>query len=308
MSKLAIALTLLVGAPVASVGVGVTAPALVRADDDVEVAGASSLAPITLPGGAHRSTSKRDLTKFEDMLQKTARTNHGRMARIEVLIWRGGEAWAAMKNLPDRLKEAGYNYVSFPAFDSEPGRVTPLAGVRKGEKDGLLGMWIETKDGGYVLLAWGHYTPDNPDNPGHPVGTKPAAAERPAIPAEPPTTTEDPVAAPMPNEPEPAATPEAPMEVPAVAEPEPTVAEPDKPAAPAPEAAAPAKPRAAAATKAPAKASRPSAKKPRVASQAKNTKTKSKGTPSSDPFKKLNDYNYVKYFGPISGPMYSSKW
>ena len=152
----------------------VVAPAPVWAapEDEVEVAGASRLAPIVLPNDAHRSTSAPELAKFEAALRKTAETNHGKIGKVEVLIWKGRRAKDAMKQLPERLKEAGYNCVTRPAFDAEPGRVTPLAAVRKDKKDDILGMWIQSGD--YALLVWGIYKPDNPENPGHPVGTPPA--------------------------------------------------------------------------------------------------------------------------------------
>jgi pyruvate/2-oxoglutarate dehydrogenase complex dihydrolipoamide acyltransferase (E2) component len=282
-------LNLLLLTTLTGVGGAALAPAPVLAAQDeegVERAVTSSLAPITLPDGARRSTVRRDLAKFEAALQKTAETNHGRMARIEVLIWPPDSGFTPFNQLPDRLKEAGYNYVSRPAFDAEPGRVTPVAAVRKGEKDGLLGMWIE--NGGYLLLAWGLYRPDNPANPGHPVGTPaPSAPNSPA--------NEEQGADPAPLAPEPA--------------PEPPAMEP----APAPR-ATPAKPRAAAAkqvaAKPAAKASQPRGQQnKRVARKPKGGRTMSAAERQARAIKKLNDYNYVKHFGPISGPMYrSTKW
>jgi hypothetical protein len=202
------ALPLLAGVAAAAAAPPVSArpaaAAVAQREKDVERAELSQLAMVRLPGAARRSTSKRDVAKFEDALQSIARTNHGRMARVEVLVWRGGEAWAAMKELPERLKDAGYGYAARPAFDAEPGRVTPFGAVRADKKDDLLGLWIETKDG-VALLAWGVYLPDNPSNPGHPAGESAAAPPAPAetsTPAAAPLPAADPAAVPA-SRPEP---------------------------------------------------------------------------------------------------------
>jgi hypothetical protein len=127
----------------------------------------SQVAEVRLPSGAYRSTSKGDLAKFTDALQSIAQKNHGKVTKTEVLIWRGGDADPAMKNLPARLKDAGYAYSALPAFDAEPGHVTPFGAMVKNKPHGLLGLWIETqnKGDGYVLLAWGRYQSDNPAEP-----------------------------------------------------------------------------------------------------------------------------------------------
>ena len=57
-----------------------------------------------------------------------------------------------------------------------------------------------------------------------------------------------------------------------------------------------------------AKVSQPRGQKA-VAQKPKDSGPKSPAERQAEALKKLNDYNYVKQFGPISGPMYrSTKW
>lgn len=152
------------------------AHALVRDDDDVDASfpkiAASTLAPIKLPEGARRALKQDDLDKFEVALQKVAEAAKGKIGKFEVLVWPGKDA---MKTLPDQMKQAGYSYTTQAAFDSDAGRITPVAAVArdpKEKREDLLGMWIE-KDG-FSLLVWGHY---KADSAARPASEKTAASE-----------------------------------------------------------------------------------------------------------------------------------
>lgn len=137
--------------------------AAIRADDPVERATTSTLGPITLPDGAFRSTNAPDLEKFESALGTVAKTNHGRIGKIEVLAWTDKEA---MKQLPERLKEADYDYTAAKTFEAEGAKVTPVTAISRAKEESranLVGMWVE-KDG-IILLAWGQFTSDSPDGP-----------------------------------------------------------------------------------------------------------------------------------------------
>jgi hypothetical protein len=108
------------------------------------------------------------------------------------LIWRGrGDVASAVEGMPDALSGADYKYAARPAFNAEPGRVTPFGAVRADRKDDLLGMWIETKDGGdkYALLVWGRFRPNKPaaaaTAPANDSGEPAAAAEPEVLPAAP---------------------------------------------------------------------------------------------------------------------------
>lgn len=156
------------------------APLSARAADggakEIEPASTSQIAPVQLPDGALRSNNTEDVAKFQDALQKIAETNHGRIGKVEVLVWSGT---AAMKTLPARLKDAGYGYEARPAVDAEPGRVTPFGATSTDGGDDLLGMWIEHE--GYALLIWGTYKADNAAKPGHPAAasaTKETTSEK----------------------------------------------------------------------------------------------------------------------------------
>jgi len=128
-----------------------------QTDQDIELADVSQLAPINLPDGAMRAKNKEDVGKIEAALKAIAETNHGSMGKVEVLIWQGK---AAVKQLPDSLKEAGYQYKARPAFDSEAGEVTPFGAVKEDGRSSLLGMWIRPKSG-ISLLAWGVFKEDS---------------------------------------------------------------------------------------------------------------------------------------------------
>lgn len=158
-----------------------------RSQQDIESAKTSQLAPIDLPGEPLRATNRQDVAKFDTLLQQIAQTNAGRMERIEVLIWRSQDAAVAMRDIPGRLKTAGYGYADRPGFTGEPGRITPFAAVRTDRPDGLLGLWIETSDH-YLLLAWGVYQPHNAQKPAQPAEARTAAAKPAAKPAPPKTS------------------------------------------------------------------------------------------------------------------------
>lgn len=121
-----------------------------------ELADQSQLAAIVLPEGAMRSTNQEDIDKIAEALKVVAKTNHGTMSKVEVLIWQGA---AAVSKLPGALKDAGYTYKAKDSFDAEVGKVTPFGAANEDSHTSLLGMWIKPK-GVYTLLAWGVFQPD----------------------------------------------------------------------------------------------------------------------------------------------------
>jgi hypothetical protein len=127
-------------------------------EDGVEPAATSQLLALTLPEGANRATGADELAKFHEALQEVARTNHGTITRSEVLVWSGDAAKPVVGDLSTRLKEIGYTFAEISSFDSEAGRVTPLAVVRNDKTDSVIGMWIESKEG-IKLLVWGRFKP-----------------------------------------------------------------------------------------------------------------------------------------------------
>lgn len=153
----------------------VALPSLAHAEDGAEPASRSKLISMRLPEGAYRSTAMDDIDALRQLLMATAQTNHGKIDSVEVLVWSG--AASPMSKLGGCLKEAGYNYVTRAAFQAEPGKITPVAAVRKDKKNDLLGMWIETPNK-MVMLVWGMYRPDNTEKPGTPAdsGSTPVAS------------------------------------------------------------------------------------------------------------------------------------
>jgi len=160
-----LAATLTMGA-VPALATPMVLPRLALADEGAEPASRSKLISLRLPEGAYRSTAMDDIDALRQLLMATAQTNHGKIDTVEVLVWSG--AATPMNKLGARLKEAGYNYVTRTAFQAEPGKITPVAAVRKDKKNDVLGMWIETPNK-MVMLVWGIYRPDNTDKPGTPV-------------------------------------------------------------------------------------------------------------------------------------------
>ena len=169
--------------------------------------------------------------------------------------------------------------------------------MTKNKPGGLFGLWIETKDNkdGYAILLWGQFQPNAPASPVLPTNPEqPSASEK-----EQGASETEPTAA---------------RESAAVQEKRPEAApKSDAPAIAVP-AKAPAKATAKPVTKAVPKASVTKAnvtRSPRktVAVRPKTERPLSAAQRQAEAMKKLNDYNYVKFFGPISGPMYrSSKW
>lgn len=131
-------------------------PVYAQAEEGIERAERSQLLSLRLPKGTLRSTDSDNLEKFSAALQTAAETNHGSIGKVEVLVWAKDDAGNAKKEMPKRLKEAGYSYVATESFDSEAGKVTPIASTLKNTKNGLLGMWIETSEG-ITLLCWGQF-------------------------------------------------------------------------------------------------------------------------------------------------------
>ncbi|MGC4046784.1 MAG: ankyrin repeat domain-containing protein [Armatimonas sp.] len=160
-----LAATLSLGA-VPALSAPMALPRLSHADDGAEAASRSKLISMRLPEGAYRSTAQDDIEALRQALMATAQTNHGKIDSVEVLVWSG--AANPMSKLAGSLKEAGYNYVTRTSFQAEPGKITPVAAVRKDKKNDLLGMWIETPNK-MVMLVWGIYRPDNTEKPGTPV-------------------------------------------------------------------------------------------------------------------------------------------
>lgn len=151
-----------------------------------------------LPEGAYRSTAQDDIEALRQALMATAQTNHGKIDSVEVLVWSG--AANPMSKLPGFLKQAGYSYVNRTAFQAEPGKITPIAAVRKDKKNDLLGMWIETPNK-MTMLVWGIYRPDNAEKPDTPVdGLTVSQPEEPA-PAQEPAKEVIPQPQPKPNVP-----------------------------------------------------------------------------------------------------------
>lgn len=126
---------------------------------DVEKAPTSNIASIQLPEGTLRSTDEASRTQFEDALKQVVGKNNGVLGKVEALIWKAGTT--AMKEVPSRLKAAGYEYSTRDMFEAEGAKVTPMTASRKDKKNNLLGMWLE-KDG-LVLLVWGQYKTENTD-------------------------------------------------------------------------------------------------------------------------------------------------
>lgn len=150
-------------------------PIYAQAADGIERAERSQLVSLRLPKGTLRTTDKDNLEKFAAALQTAAETNHGSIGKIEVLVWTKEDSGNAKKEMPKLLKAAGYSYVTTASFDSEAGKVTPVASTLKNEKDGLVGMWIDTAEG-ISLLCWAEF--------------KSGSGESSAEPGEETTTTE----------------------------------------------------------------------------------------------------------------------
>lgn len=208
------------------------APLAVQAagEEGAEPTTASLIADIHLPDGTNRATSTEDLNKFKQALQTVAKGSEGTIGTSEVLVWMGDSAKGVIGNISKRLKENGYTVAQVDSFDSEAGRITPLAAMRGSKANGLVGMWIETKDGN-ALLVWGRFIPNGPKT-----ATTTTSASKPA--AKPVQTT---------------------------------------------------------------------ASTPRTSSSRTSGETDAQRRAKA--FKAYQDYQYVKYMGPISGSMYSSrKW
>lgn len=133
----------------------------------------TSVVSIRLPDGGFRSTAKDDNETLRQALIKFAQVSPGKLGAVEVLVW-PAEAQPIQK-LNTCLKEAGYSYLARPSVDAEPGRITPLAAVRRDKKDDLVGMWIETSNK-MVLLVWGVASSESPTNKPTPPAVAPAGA------------------------------------------------------------------------------------------------------------------------------------
>ncbi len=125
----------------------------------VEATTASLVADIHLPGGAVRATAAGDMANFNKALQEAAKNNDGRITSSEVLIWTGDEAKSVISDISGALKQSGYMVAEVSPFDSEAGRITPLAAQRGSKSDRIIGLWIETKTG-EKLLVWGKLVED----------------------------------------------------------------------------------------------------------------------------------------------------
>jgi hypothetical protein len=111
---------------------------------------------LALPEGAFRVTGNEQITQISDGLNNMAQLNKGRVSRVEVVIWRGGDA--PKRALPGLLKKAGYTYAPLHTAENDAGKATLFTSVRDNKKSELLGLWMERNSS--ILLAWGAFTRD----------------------------------------------------------------------------------------------------------------------------------------------------
>lgn len=159
-------LAVAVGAPAALTLAAVSAPRAAFADEaeggeetTAEAAKTSSLvAALSLPAGAQRITSKKDIATLKAQLVKMVKATGGSfgVGEVEALAWQGADkAEARRGSVVSGLKKQGFAYMPQKPNTSDSTTLIMFGAVNEAKKQGLVGFWMEGEENGIQILVWG---------------------------------------------------------------------------------------------------------------------------------------------------------